>query len=1143
MFPPSSSSDTAGAPHSSSPSSSTTVPPSYIQLPPPPCFSSFAFSQSPSHPSPDPFDRTPTSPSIYYTAPSSPYAESPANSEPSSPLKSPGSPPPLPGLHITIPSGPLPRSPNYEPLQSEAFPTTDVSIDIALDDEGLSPLEKIYLFSRNNDPFHRVFIIHAMPSFLEQVTPLEADEYVLPLLRGLATDDDETVKEALAAELVPIIWWFFTHCQIVPEDVKATEFGQPSSSSVTTICVQAFTPILGRLLLSPNPMVGGPTRSAVVEILAKMRRADIKEGLLPASMDPTNSLDDQAQSIPQSESEADLVIGLFGKVERELFEHELLQHVVIGMGRLDMMATDNCQEPQPEEYAYEDWNHSSQENSPAASSLTGGSTAESSPDAMDVDVEERTPMLEEPVNPYFPHRAPAPSPSASSSSESTPSMIASSSTTTSSPSSTGECLEIQESASNNSGSTLSPPIIDGIGMEADEQGWMDHNMEGDKDKYYDAEYYLPNEVSTIDPYDCTEEVSESSLEYGAFEYPEDAAVDIDDYGDELDFDQEQAAVGRVSSMSLMAATAASGTLRDETKLAFVKEVERVGRDHLHWVRREASFAVGALAKVVPTELVICSLFPLFESLRQDPVWHVRQSALFALPAILSRLPPQRRRILAMETVLPLSKDASSNVRTGVMEALGEVIYTFHKDENGPPEQLLHLFLGRKEDKRLRDGQQEASGRSVEGHQNVSSSTLLSSLIGRSGGGDTPLDPLEAFFLHPDRAMVCAFNFPAVSATLGQARWIEIREYYLQLAQNRMTGVRRTLAASLGAMAKIIGEENAESDLMDVWWGAIRCEEEDVRMKAVECVGEFVSALSSSARLEVLRGLYTFWSEGLFRNWRERERIADILGDLSQFVGLADTDIMRGLLMLALQDGVAAIREAAVSSLPVIRRTFMADARVLRDLHDDVLSLSRSANYRWRMSFIACQQILTMPPPSQTAAVEADEDFWLSLAPLTNDKIVGVRISIARLIGVYLRAFHQSSHHASNETLSKMVKTLRGDSSHEVRSYVPSVWLEDTRADGNVPGVTPLRFKGAQSSIFSKPPPIPSNPADTVLAVATEASLQVQNSVRAASKPVQAQEDIGSILFNKLQQIGEARVSAESAALSGTHLEMAQPVPS
>ena len=42
-------------------------------------------------------------------------------------------------------------------------------------------------------------------------------------------------------------------------------------------------------------------------------------------------------------------------------------------------------------------------------------------------------------------------------------------------------------------------------------------------------------------------------------------------------------------------------------MAFVAEVERVGRDPVYWVRREASFAVGALAKVVPVEVVTSSL--------------------------------------------------------------------------------------------------------------------------------------------------------------------------------------------------------------------------------------------------------------------------------------------------------------------------------------------------------------------------------------------------------------------------------------------------------------------------------------------------------------------------------------------------------
>jgi len=50
-----------------------------------------------------------------------------------------------------------------------------------------------------------------------------------------------------------------------------------------------------------------------------------------------------------------------------------------------------------------------------------------------------------------------------------------------------------------------------------------------------------------------------------------------------------------------------GSLRPDTQRAFVREVERAGKDPVHWVRREASFALGALAKVVPEEIIILSL--------------------------------------------------------------------------------------------------------------------------------------------------------------------------------------------------------------------------------------------------------------------------------------------------------------------------------------------------------------------------------------------------------------------------------------------------------------------------------------------------------------------------------------------------------
>jgi hypothetical protein len=113
-------------------------------------------------------------------------------------------------------------------------------------------------------------------------------------------------------------------------------------------------------------------------------------------------------------------------------------------------------------------------------------------------------------------------------------------------------------------------------------------------------------------------------------------------------DDEQAAVGRLSSMSLMAAVTASGmhlrflypftefhpstigTLGGETHRAFVKEVERVGHDPVYWVRREASFALGALAKVVPEELVINSLVRCkCQSPRQVLLISTLKSSLFS----------------------------------------------------------------------------------------------------------------------------------------------------------------------------------------------------------------------------------------------------------------------------------------------------------------------------------------------------------------------------------------------------------------------------------------------------------------------------------------------------------------------------------
>jgi serine/threonine-protein phosphatase 4 regulatory subunit 1 len=131
--------------------------------------------QRPSHiPLPPPFFPPDDLDPPFYSAPSTPDLASPQ-------------------IFYTPPSSPLP-SPPVPPPADDPHPSVDLAFDLALTEDALSTLEKIYLFSSSKAVFHRVFIAQALPSFLDEVSPQEANEYVLPLLTGLALDDGESFR-------------------------------------------------------------------------------------------------------------------------------------------------------------------------------------------------------------------------------------------------------------------------------------------------------------------------------------------------------------------------------------------------------------------------------------------------------------------------------------------------------------------------------------------------------------------------------------------------------------------------------------------------------------------------------------------------------------------------------------------------------------------------------------------------------------------------------------------------------------------------------------------------------------------------------------------------------------------------------------
>ncbi|KAG8217817.1 armadillo-type protein [Butyriboletus roseoflavus] len=850
--------------------------PSHINLIPPQALCAFV-------PSPLPPPDSPTSspPLPFYTAPSTPLT-SPQQEDPpqDTHLAASAAPPSPPPTHPRL----QPSSCDIETIPpADALVASDLALDFTLDDEGLSTLEKIYLFSRSRSAHHRVFISHALSAFLASVTPHEAAEYVLPLLPSLAMDEDETVKEAFASELVEILWWFLTHCLLVeePPDPGIVPLSrQQDGNDLTSISVQAFTPILGTLLLSPNGMVSGPARCAVVDLLCRIRNADDAE----ESAQPSHT------SHP-----------LFGRIQRQMFEEELIHQLVIGIGRLDASVED--------EDIAEIW-YDATARTPAGD-ISEGPHSTSSFLASD----------QPSVNPYFPHPSSHQSP-------------------TSSPVAT------------TSGGFLSPPLSV-PSVPADSRAFVSRSFtHGMLPTAEDAD--LPNGMPQSDHRSTRQEGGE-------------ADEDLDP--------GEQAAVGRLSSMSLIAAVAADGSLRLDAKRAFVREVERTGKDPVHWVRREASFALGALAKVIPEELVV---FRCFETLRKDTIWHVRHSSLFALPAVLSRLTPALRRSVALSTIVPLSRDESPAVRSGVLEALGEVLYSFHADEYGPPDELLSLFLGRQEN-----------------HPNL-----------RTMAPPVPLSfapsKLDLFYDDPVRPLACAFNYPAVALTLGRARWGELRSLYLTLSQNRSTKVRKTLTASLGELAKVIGPENARRDLVDVWWDAMRCTEDgDIRLKAIEALPLLINALGEGeARDSIFSGLIKIWEEGWLRNWRAREGIIKIIPDLAG--APACPEYVHQILKWGLEDDFGAVREVSISVVMCMQREDGPWRSVLDRLRRDILQLAYASSFRKRMTYVACQQALASC--SQVDNYLEDRSNWQALEQLASDGIVGVRIGVARLAGCLFGLF-------------------------------------------------------------------------------------------------------------------------------------------
>jgi serine/threonine-protein phosphatase 4 regulatory subunit 1 len=294
--------------------------------------------------------------------------------------------------------------------------------------------------------------------------------------------------------------------------------------------------------------------------------------------------------------------------------------------------------------------------------------------------------------------------------------------------------------------------------------------------------------------------------------------------------------------------------------------------------------------------------------------HVRQASVFALPSVLKRLDPQRRRELASNYMLKLCEDDADTVRTSALQVLAEVIHTFHEDEGGPPEELLDFFLkGENKQTQVPLTKSEAELKTPSIEKDPYSQWAADP---RTTWGNEPNSYFEAEpgFPDPDRALICAFNYPAIALTLGPASWNRLAGYYTYLAQEswHTPKVRSTLAASTGEIARIVGPQAARTDIIPVWWICVSGDQREAKIKALKALPVLLEALDAEGRADVAAKLDEAWEKHV-PGWKERDALAH---QLSLVVPLLKNEalVLCRIFKSGLEDRVAAIREAVIAAV-------------------------------------------------------------------------------------------------------------------------------------------------------------------------------------------------------------------------------------
>ncbi|CAG9336239.1 unnamed protein product [Blepharisma stoltei] len=256
-------------------------------------------------------------------------------------------------------------------------------------------------------------------------------------------------------------------------------------------------------------------------------------------------------------------------------------------------------------------------------------------------------------------------------------------------------------------------------------------------------------------------------------------------------------------------------------------------------------------------------------------------------------------------------------------------------------------------------------------------------------GEIPEKLIKTYCTIPDAtdaAYFRAFYFPGVLLKLGKESWNDLKKLFMKLCTSEFK-IKMCIASSLHEIAKILGSETTEKDLVEFLEDFIK--NDSTKSKALTILAKFLVEVKDSRIKE--KFLVYFKEMADSNNWRVRELLA---GELHELIPVYNRDILNGEIFNIIQnlcrDSVNIVRKKACRSLGNIA-LFMINQKQGENYINLIKNIAKDSNCHIRIGFVEAAKSLCMDYELFI------ENFKENIEEISKDPVNNIRLACTDLI--------------------------------------------------------------------------------------------------------------------------------------------------